>query len=75
MNFEVYVQKIKQKYHPGMRIQLDVDMNDDSPHKPKKGDVGTVVAVDDYGVIRMRWDCGSSLGLIPGEDEFCVVEE
>ena len=31
---------------------------------------GTVRWVDDMGTIHVSWDCGSSLGLIPGEDEF-----
>jgi hypothetical protein len=26
--------------------------------------------VDDMGTIHMRWDCGRSLGLVPGEDSF-----
>lgn len=56
-----------------MRIQLDQDMNDDSEHKPRKGDCGTVMFVDDMGTIHMSWDSGSSLGLIASEDYFHVI--
>ena len=34
--------------------------------------MGTVIAVDDVGTIHVAWDCGSSLGVVYGED-FCTV--
>jgi hypothetical protein len=34
----------------------------------KRGDEGTIVLCDDVGTIHVRWDNGSSLGMIPGED-------
>ena len=36
---------------------------------------GTVVSVDDIGTIHVRWDCGSSLGVVYGEDCCRVIEE
>ena len=66
---------IKSEYKPGMKIVLDADMNDDSPHAPKAGMVGKVVYVDSMGTVHMSWENGSSLGLIVGEDYFHVVEE
>jgi len=38
------------------------------------GDEGTVVLVDDMGTIHVRWDNGSNLGLVPGEDAWRVVQ-
>lgn len=64
----------KEKYKQGMRIQLDSDMQDDSPHAPKKGECGTVDSVDDMGTVHVHWDNGSSLGVIVSEDSFHVVE-
>lgn len=43
-------------------------MND--PQAPPPGTKGTVVYVDDIGQIGMKWDTGSGLSLIPGEDFF-----
>lgn len=54
---------------------MDADMNDDSQYAPKKGEMGTVVMVDDYGTLHMAWDSGCGLGLISGEDCFHIVEE
>ena len=36
----------------------------------KPGDQGTVQMVDDAGTVHVKWDSGSTLGLIPGEDRF-----
>ena len=42
----------------------------------REGDRGTVVHVDDPGTIHVKWDSGSSLGLIPkAGDRFRVIEE
>ena len=40
------------------------------PHAPPPGTKGTVQYVDDMGQLGVRWDNGSSLSLIPGEDNF-----
>jgi len=34
------------------------------------GDRGTVYRVDDAGTVHVRWDNGSGLGLVPGEDSW-----
>ena len=39
------------------------------------GDRGTVTLVDDIGTIHVNWDCGSSLGVVFGEDECRRIEE
>jgi hypothetical protein len=36
---------------------------------------GTVDFVDDTGTIHVDWDNGSTLGLVPGEDQYRFVDE
>lgn len=66
------VDRIRARYPVGTRLEL-VRM-DDPWTNLKPGDKGTVVGVDDIGSIMMKWDSGSSLSLIPGEDEFVRAE-
>lgn len=35
-----------------------------------RGDMGTVDFIDDMGTVHVKWDNGSSLGLIPREDSW-----
>lgn len=42
----------------------------DDSQAPPPGTKGTVAYVDDIGQIGVKWDSGSSLSLIPGEDSF-----
>lgn len=42
----------------------------DDQQAPPPGTKGTVSYVDDMGQIGVKWDTGSSLSLIPGEDSF-----
>lgn len=60
------VEKLRREYPVGTRIEL-VHM-DDPYSKLKLGDQGTVWVVDDIGTIFCNWDCGSSLGVVYGED-------
>ena len=63
----------KEMYPKGTRIEL-ISMED--PFAPiAAGTQGTVVCVDDMGTIHVRWDCGSSLGVVYGEDSCKVVLE
>lgn len=59
------VEKIKSEYPPGTRVEL-VKM-DDIQASPV-GTKGTVTGVDDIGSIMVRWDNGSGLNLVYGED-------
>ena len=59
-------------YPPGTRICLLV-MPDD-PNPVPVGTCGTVLAVDGAGQLLMRWGNGRSLSLIPGVDNFEVLE-
>ena len=37
------------------------------------GCLGTINFVDDFGTLHVKWDNGSSLGLIPGEDRWQIL--
>jgi hypothetical protein len=67
------VDRLKNQYPSGTRIELLSSMNDIQPIE--SGSKGTVIAVDDIGTIHMRWDNGRGLGLIPGEDHFRVISK
>ena len=57
---------LKAAYPPGTKVVL-IRMND-LYTKLEPGEKGTVVCVDDIGTIHVSWDCGSSLGVVYGED-------
>ena len=56
----------------GKRIELISTSDPYTTLKP--GDKGTVDFVDDIGTIHISWDNGSKLGLVPGEDQFKILE-
>lgn len=60
------VEKIKTEYPPGTRVEL-VKMDD--IQAPPIGTKGTVIGVDDIGSIMVRWDNGSNLHIVYGEDK------
>lgn len=45
----------------------------DTRTRLKPGDEGTVVFVDSLGTVHVKWDSGSSLGLVPDEDDWEVI--
>lgn len=60
------VEQLKKQHPAGTRVEL-VSMRD--PYsKLKPGDRGTVSMVDDIGTVFVRWDSGSGLGIVYGED-------
>ena len=73
MNNRKQVERIKERYPIGTRIELLSTMDD--IQGVEKGIKGTVVGVDDIGTIHMEWDNGRGLGLIPGEDSFKVLSK
>ena len=59
------VERIRREYPAGTRVEL-VRMDD--AQAPLTGTLGTVLGVDDTGSLLMRWDNGSDLNVIYGED-------
>ena len=57
----------------GKRIELISTTDPYTELKP--GDRGTVDFVDDMGTIHVNWDNGSQLGLVPGEDQYQLLED
>jgi hypothetical protein len=54
----------------GKRIQL-ISMND--PHPIPSGMKGIITHVDDLNQYHVKWDNGSTLAIIPEEDEFEIL--
>ena len=59
------VEHIRSEYPAGTRVEL-VRMED--IQAPPAGTKGTVLGVDDTGSLLMRWDNGSGLNVVWGED-------
>ena len=71
---EKTVECVRKEYQPGARVEL-VHMDDPYNTKLFPGSRGTVKCVDDMGTIHVRWDCGSSLGVVYGEDACRKINE
>lgn len=50
----------------GDRVELISTNDPDTRLRP--GDQGTVMSIDSMGTVHVRWDNGSTLGMIPNED-------
>lgn len=59
------VERLRREFPTGTRVQL-VKMDD--VQAPPVGTLGTVQGVDDTGSLLMRWDTGSGLNVVYGED-------
>lgn len=59
------VERIRREYPAGTRVEL-VRMDD--AQAPPVGTKGTVKGVDDTGSLLMRWDNGSGLNVVYGEN-------
>ncbi len=66
------VERIRREYPAGCRVEL-VQMND--VQAPSIGTKGTVLGVDDTGSLLMRWDNGSGLNVVYGEDYVKKLKE
>lgn len=66
------VERIRSQYPAGTRVEL-IQMDD--IQAPPEGTKGTVLGVDDVGSILMRWDNGSGLNVIWGEDHVRKIKE
>ena len=63
--------KLKKRLPENTRIKL-ISMND--IQAPPSGTLGTVVGIDDIGMVLVEWDNGSTLSLIPEEDKFQIIK-
>ncbi len=59
------VEHIRKEYPRGTRVEL---LRMDDVQAPSIGTQGTVLGVDDTGSLLMRWDNGSGLNVVYGED-------
>ena len=66
------IEKLKTQYPIGSRVVLD---RMDDPQAPPIGTKGNVVGVDGIGSIMVKWDTGSSLSIVYGEDSCHKVKE
>jgi hypothetical protein len=65
--------ELAMKWPKGSRVEL---VHTSDPYTNlQPGDRGTVVFVDDLGTLFVNWDNGSSLGMVPGQDQYRVVED
>ena len=64
------VARLREQYRKGMKVRL-ISMDD--MQAPPPGTIGEGLGVDDAGSVMVRWETGSSLSLIPGEDRFEIV--
>ena len=69
---EIYLNKLRNKYPEGTKVRL---INMDDIQAPPKGTIGEVIYIDDLGTIHVNWENGSSLGLVPREDDWEIVKE
>lgn len=66
------VERVRSQYPMGTRVEL-VQMDD--VQAPLVGTKGTVWGVDDTASIMIRWDNGSGLHVVYGEDRCKVIHE
>ena len=60
------VEGIRREYPSGTRVEL---FRMDDVQAPSIGTKGTVLGVDDTGSLLMKWDNGSGLTVVYGEDK------
>ena len=59
------VERVRREYPAGTRVEL---LRMEDVQAPLVGTHGTVLAVDDTASLIMRWDTGSRLNIVYGED-------
>ena len=64
------VELVRRRYPVGARVEL---LHMDDVQAPPIGTLGTVIGVDDTASIMVKWDNGSRLSVVFGEDSCRVV--
>lgn len=59
------VERVRKEYPVGCRVEL---IHMDDVQAPPIGTKGTVIGVDDTASVMVRWDNGSGLNVVYGED-------
>lgn len=67
------VEYLKHEYPPGTEVELQYTLDPDVHVQP--GTRGTVIGVDDLGIVHVEWETGHKLGLVFSEDRFVKVEK
>ena len=70
---DTMLQKLKRDYPEGTRVKL-IRM-DDPYSRLEPGEEGNVIAVDEIATIHVKWDNGSTLGVVFGEDRCKKLDE
>lgn len=65
------LERLRKMYPVGAKVEL-VRMDD--IQAPPVGTKGVVEFIDDIGTIHVKWENGSSLGVVYGEDLCKVIE-
>ena len=65
------VRNLRKRYPKGTKVRL-INMND--IQAPPVNTEGKVTFIDDAGQIHVKWDTGSTLALIVGEDTFIIAD-
>ncbi len=59
----------KQRFPKGLRIELLYPQNgENNPDAPPIGTRGIVQGVDEFGVVRVKWNSGTVYGILPDKD-------
>lgn len=66
------VERVRSEYPVGTRVEL---LRMDDVQAPPVGTLGTIIGVDDTASLLMRWDNGSHLNVVYGEDVVRKVTE
>ncbi|MDO4651011.1 MAG: DUF4314 domain-containing protein [Eubacteriales bacterium] len=66
------VDRVREQYPAGCRVEL---LRMDDVQAPPIGTKGTVIGVDDTAAVLVKWDNGSGLNVVYGEDRCRKISE